>query len=190
MLKLLKTTLVIFIVMGASCTYLQTSTLNPSTGTSVVLSQKNFKVLGSVQGYADVYYFFFIPIGKENVLTRAREDMISKCRINNSSKAIANLTVDKEINGFYPLFYKSMVNVSGELVEFLDTTKDKYVASKEIKTQPLVKTGMLCEIITSQNDTVKGIVDIRNEVYTVVVNDAGKKVVIKSQDIINCKTLE
>lgn len=88
--------------------------------TEVVLSEKNFKVLKSVQGESEAMYVFGLGgLRKEALIAEARANMLSGSDIVGGSKAIINETVEIKITSFVIVtLYK--VTVSGHVIEFLE----------------------------------------------------------------------
>jgi len=117
--------LILSACLFSSCSFIHRGTLDSCTQTHVVLSNANFKVIGSVSGYAEAPYFLFIPTSDVDLYAAARQNMISKADIYNFSKAIINITVDFCQVGIFPLYYKETCTIAGDVVVFLDEKKEK-----------------------------------------------------------------
>jgi len=96
-----------------------TSNLN-NHSTEVVLSKKNFKVVGSVQGEAQAMYIFGIGgLSKKAMIAEARANMLANANIVGTSKAIINETVEIK-HSFFPFVRLYKVTVSGHIIEFTE----------------------------------------------------------------------
>jgi len=85
-----------------------------------VLSKKNFKVIGSVQGESQAMYVFGIGgLSKKAMIAEARANMLSKADIVGGSKAIINETVEVK-SSFFPIVRLFKVIVSGHIIEFTE----------------------------------------------------------------------
>lgn len=116
-----KITILAFVLLGLlfnGCS-VTSGVLGNSTQTQVVLKGNNYKVLESVTGQASASYIFFIGKSAQNVVDRARRDMIQKANLTGSSKAIINITVDTRFKVFL-IWYMKTVYVSGDVIMFVD----------------------------------------------------------------------
>ena len=85
--------------------------------TEVELSGNNFRVVESVTGRATANYFLGIGGPTQNVMDKARRDMIQRANLIGSSRAIVNVTTD--VRHVWFLFWlRKTAFVSGEVVEF------------------------------------------------------------------------
>jgi hypothetical protein len=143
-------------------------------------------VIGSVAGYADAQYVFFITKNNQNLYTIAREELMAKAKVYGQSRAIINFTIDKARNGFFPFYYKDKIYMSGEIVEFVDTidSDSRKIMVPDARTFT-IKPGALCQISTTSGMLYNGIIDLSNEVYTIIIDAEGKKQVIKTKEITN-----
>jgi len=86
--------------------------------TEVVLSEKNFKIIESVQGEAEVQYIFGIGGTKKKALiAEARANMLNKANLVGSSKAVINETIEMQYS-IFPFWGKHKVIVSAYVIEF------------------------------------------------------------------------
>lgn len=96
-----------------------TSNVN-SHSTEVVLSKKNFKVVKSVSGEANVTYILGIGgLSKKALIAEARAQMLKQADLEGRAKAIINETVDVKVSGF-PFVGKKLVTVSAQVIEFTE----------------------------------------------------------------------
>lgn len=107
------------ILLFSSCAFHSGLTTNSNNHTTeVVLSQKNFKVIESVQGESEAMYVFGIGgLSRKAMIAEARANMLSKANIVGGAKAIINETVEIKYS-FFPFVGKYKVTVSGHIVEF------------------------------------------------------------------------
>lgn len=87
--------------------------------TEVVLSQKNFEVISSVQGKSTAtYVFIFGGLKKSALIAEARAEMIAKADLVGSSRALINETCEIKSTGITPFFNTFTVIVSAQVIEF------------------------------------------------------------------------
>ncbi len=104
-----------FSVMGTGCS---------STGgfighgimTEVQLNQANFSVIKSVNGEAEANYFFGIGPSDQDLLGRAKRDMIKNAQLK-GPQAVVNVTTDIKLSCFI-VWAQRKAYVSAEVVEF------------------------------------------------------------------------
>ena len=97
------------------CTYYCDGYLGQVT-TDVQLSQSNFHIVKSVAGSATADYWFGIGPSKQDLVGRARRDMLANAGLT-GAQAVVYLTTDVQAKGF--LFWRQKkVFVSAEVVEF------------------------------------------------------------------------
>lgn len=113
-----------FLIIGiifllSSCAIHNGLTTNRNNhSTEVVLTKKNFKVVESVQGEAEVKYIFGIGgTKKQALIAEARANMLKKANIVGSSKAVINETIEMQYSLFF-LAGKHKVIVTGHVIEF------------------------------------------------------------------------
>lgn len=88
--------------------------------TEVILSKKNFTVIQSVQGVSKATYIFGLGgLSKKGLIAEARAKMLRKAKIEGTSKAIINETIEVK-HSFFPIVRTYQVIVSGHIVEFTD----------------------------------------------------------------------
>ena len=97
-----------------------TSNINASQ-TSVVLSQKNYKVIDKVSGTATAKYIFGIGgISAKALVEKARTSMVTKNKLNGGAKAYIYPTVDEHMTFIFPFYIQKTVTYSGCLIEFAE----------------------------------------------------------------------
>ena len=84
---------------------------------NVVLQKDNFKVLGTVSGEASDSYLFFIGGKTQNLIAKAKKNMIENAGLVGTSKAIINITLE-EHNKFAFVYIKKTITVHGTVIEF------------------------------------------------------------------------
>lgn len=88
--------------------------------TNVVLQKKNFNVIGTVSGEATDSYVLFIGGFKQTLIAKAKQNMIQNAKLDGTSRAIINITVE-EHNKFFLIFYfKRTITVHGTVIEFTE----------------------------------------------------------------------
>lgn len=87
--------------------------------TNVILQKKNFKVIGTVSGESSDHYVFFIGGRKQNLIAKAKQNMIDSAKLEGTSKAIINVTTE-EHNVFKFVYIQRVITVHGTLIEFLE----------------------------------------------------------------------
>ena len=86
--------------------------------TEVVLSKKNFKVIESVQGEAEVQYILGIGgTSKKVLIAQARANMLKEANIEGSSKAVVNETIEMQYS-LFPFWGTHRVIVTAHVIEF------------------------------------------------------------------------
>ena len=105
------------LLVTAGCTYYCDGYLG-QVSTDVQLSQSNFHIVKSVAGSATADYWFGIGPSKQDLVGRARRDMLANAGLT-GAQAVVYLTTDVQAKGF--LFWRQkMVYVSAEVVEFTE----------------------------------------------------------------------
>jgi len=89
------------------------------TNTNVVLEKKNFKVVETVSGAATDKYLFFIGGFKQTLIAQAKQNMIEKAKLEGTSKAIINVTLE-EHNKLMFVFIRRTIIVHGTVIEFTE----------------------------------------------------------------------
>ena len=106
-------------VMGTGCSTTRGS-IGHSIVTSVQLGQANFDVIKSVTGEAQADYFFLIGVSDQDLLGRAKRDMINRAQLK-GSQAVVNVTTDIKRSCFSLLSFvwtQKKAYVSAEVVQF------------------------------------------------------------------------
>lgn len=88
--------------------------------TNVVLEKNNFKVIGTVSGDATDSYVLFIGGYKQTLIAKAKQKMIENAKLEGSSKAIINITVEEHNKLFLIFYIKRTITVHGTVIEFTE----------------------------------------------------------------------
>jgi hypothetical protein len=86
---------------------------------NVILQKKNFKVVETVSGESSDSYIFFIGGHKQNLVAKAKQNMIDNAKLLGTSKAIINITTE-EHDVFKFVYMKRIITVHGTVIEFLE----------------------------------------------------------------------
>ena len=84
--------------------------------TQVQLNQANFNIVKSVEGEATASYFLGIGFSEENLIARAKKDMLKKANLH-GSQALVNITTDRK-GSWYFLGRSETIYISADIVEF------------------------------------------------------------------------
>lgn len=107
-------------VLSSCSAQLYSSTSNNVAQTKVVLSEKNFKVVGQVEGVATSTIIFGIGgLSQKAVRSNAVAEMFKNANLT-GSQTIVNINVKKTIAGFPPFYMKSTFTATGTIVEFTE----------------------------------------------------------------------
>jgi hypothetical protein len=90
-----------------------------STNTSVVLQKNNFKVIGNVNGDATDSYVFGIGLNKRYLVAKAKQNMIDNAKLEGSSKAIINITIEEHVTLMF-VYVKRTIIMHGTVIEFTE----------------------------------------------------------------------
>lgn len=102
---------------SCSITNNATSNLN-QVQTSVVLSQNNYKVIGTVSGESKQCYIFGIGgLSKKSLKESAMSNMFKNADLRDGSRAIINVNVVYK-NQYYPFWWKAKAIATGTVIEF------------------------------------------------------------------------
>lgn len=118
----------LFLVVAVACATLlsscsahlyQSSNSNMSK-TEVVLSQKNFRVIGEAQGVATTTQILGIGgLSKKAVRSNAVAEMFNNANLT-GAQTIININVKQAFAGVPPFYMKSTYSATGTIVEFLE----------------------------------------------------------------------
>lgn len=88
--------------------------------TQVVLSQKNYTVIGSVEGSNEVERIFGIGgISKKAMQDNAIADMFKNAKLT-SSQAIVNISFKSAVSGVPPFYTTTVCTATGTIIEFTE----------------------------------------------------------------------
>ncbi|MDA3893210.1 MAG: hypothetical protein PF517_16230 [Salinivirgaceae bacterium] len=89
------------------------------TNSNIVLQKNNFKVVGTVSGEASDSYIFLIGGNKKNLVAQAKQNMIENAKLEGTSKAIINVTLE-EHTSLIIVYIKRTITVHGTVIEFTE----------------------------------------------------------------------
>ena len=121
MKKLLVFALVLGSLLFTSCaTHMLSVSHNNLSQTETVLTQKNFKVVGQVQGEASATYILGIGgLSKKALNANAIAEMYENANLT-GSQTIINVYVKKTVGGVMPFYTKNTHIASGTIIEFTE----------------------------------------------------------------------
>ena len=120
MKKILLASVVAACVLGlSSCGISQNLTSNQNQNqTSVVLSQDNYRIIGTASGEVTGRYVFGLGnIRKQALRANAIDEMTKNAKLN-GSQAIVNTTVKQSVKMITPIYVEVTVTATGNIVEF------------------------------------------------------------------------
>ena len=107
------------LLTGCSTHFYQSSNGNIAK-TEVVLSGKNFRVVGTVEGAAAITRVFGIGgLSKKAVHSNAVAEMFKNAKLS-GSQTIVNVNVKQAHVGLPPFYWKTTVSATGTVVEFVE----------------------------------------------------------------------
>ena len=121
MKKLFILTLVLGAMLLTGCSAHLYSSSNASVAkTEVVLSQKNFKVVGQAEGVATVSQVLgFGGCSQKQVRANAVGEMFKSANLT-GAQTIININVKQAISGFPPFFTRTTYTATGTIIEFTE----------------------------------------------------------------------
>lgn len=119
MRKVLFISVIAFGAMLSSCSVSQEATSNQNQiQTSIVLNQKNYKVVETVTGESKQNYVLGIGgLSRKSLRESAMSDMLKKANLKGEARAIINTNVQYK-NQFYLLWGKRKAIATGTVIEF------------------------------------------------------------------------
>lgn len=113
--------LIVGAVMLSGCSaHLYQTSNNNSSSTVVKLSQKNFKVIGEVEGTAKSTVVFGIGgLSKKAVRSNAIAQMFKNAKLY-GSQTIININVKQSYVGLPPIYWRTVHTATGTIVEFTE----------------------------------------------------------------------
>lgn len=85
----------------------------------MILQEKNFKVIETVSGESTDTYLFFIGGHKQNLIAKAKLNMIESSRLLDTLKAKINVTFE-EHDAYKFVYIKRIITAHGTVIEFLE----------------------------------------------------------------------
>ena len=121
MKKLLVLSLVLGALLLTGCSaHLYQSSNSSVARTEVVLSQKNFKVIGQAEGVATVSQVLGIGgCSPKQVRSNAVSEMFKNANLR-GSQTIVNINVKSAISGVPPFFTRTTWTATGTIIEFTE----------------------------------------------------------------------
>ena len=119
MRKVLFISVIAFSAMLTSCSVSQEATSNQNQiQTSIVLNQKNYKVIETVSGESKQNYVLGIGgLSQKSLRESAMSNMLKKANLKGEARAIINTNVLYK-NQFYLLWGKRKAIATGKVIEF------------------------------------------------------------------------
>ena len=109
----------VFVLSGCSTHFYSSSNASVAK-TEVVLSQKNFKVVGQAEGVATITQVFGIGgCSQKAVRENAVGEMFKNANLN-GSQTIININVKQAISGVPPIYYRTTTTATGTIIEFTE----------------------------------------------------------------------
>ena len=121
MKKIILVAVVACAALLTSCSAHLYSSQNASIAkTEVVLSQKNFKVIGQAEGAATITQVFGIGgCSQKAVRANAVGEMFKNANLK-GSQTIININVKSAISGVPPIYYRTTTTATGTIIEFTE----------------------------------------------------------------------
>jgi uncharacterized protein YbjQ (UPF0145 family) len=121
MKKLLLVAVVAFAFVLSGCSAHLYSSSNASVAkTEVVLSQKNFKVIGQAEGVATITQVLGIGgCSQKQVRSNAVGEMFKNANLT-GSQTIININVKQAVSGVLPFYYRTTYSATGTIIEFTE----------------------------------------------------------------------
>ena len=121
MKKLLLVAVVAIAMLFTGCSaHLYSSSNSSVARTDVVLSQKNFKVVGQAEGVATITQVLGIGgCSQKAVRENAVGEMFKNANLK-GSQTIININVKQAISGVPPFYYRTTTTATGTIIEFTE----------------------------------------------------------------------
>lgn len=88
--------------------------------TSVVLSQANYKVIGTAKGTVESFYIFGLGgLTKQSLQNNAVAEMTKEANLQGSPRAIVNTNVTEKLTFVFPFYTKRTMTAEGTIIEFI-----------------------------------------------------------------------
>ncbi|MCZ6688616.1 MAG: hypothetical protein O7H41_03335 [Planctomycetota bacterium] len=108
----------LILLLTGGCTYSR-GHLDRYSNVSVVLSERNFSVVKtSVLGQSTGFKVF--GIGPSPSYAEAVDMLKESAEIDGGPRALVNITVDTKWRGFFPFYWRKVLIVTADVVEFFD----------------------------------------------------------------------
>lgn len=107
-------------LLSSCATSMHLTTNHNVTQTNVDLSQKNYRVIGTVEGSATISRVLGIGgVSKKAIKDNAYANMVKNAKLS-GSQAIVNTTTEVKNRGVVPFYVKTVVTTTGQVVEFTE----------------------------------------------------------------------
>lgn len=88
--------------------------------TNVNLSEKNYRVVGDIQGSAKATYVLGIGgLSQKAIEANATADMLKNAKLN-GSQAIINTSTEVKNRGVAPFYWKRVITTHSQIIEFTE----------------------------------------------------------------------
>lgn len=88
--------------------------------TNIDLGQKNYRIIGTVEGSAQAAYILGIGgLSSKAVQANSHAEMIKNANLT-GSQAIINTSTENKQRGFAPFYWKKVVTTYGQVIEFTE----------------------------------------------------------------------
>ena len=109
-------------ILTTGCSLMPGGYLGHTTNTQVVLSEANYKIIGSATGEASAMTVLGIGILSNPLYAEAKKQLMKKVssqNLHNKSIALINFTSDEQIMHLGNLMMQKTVYVSADIIEFI-----------------------------------------------------------------------
>lgn len=107
-------------LMSSCATNAHLTTNRNVNQTNVELAQKNYRIVGTVEGSSKVARVFGIGgVSGKSVRANAYANMVKNANLT-GSQAIINTTTEVKQRGVAPFYWKTVVTTYGQVVEFVE----------------------------------------------------------------------
>jgi hypothetical protein len=87
--------------------------------TQVHLGEANFRTVGKVMATDSVtYVLLFGGMKKKRMYEHVYATMLEKAELGAGPRAVVNVVTEEHAGGFFPIYFKRTITVSGHVIEF------------------------------------------------------------------------
>ncbi len=98
------------------------------SNTNVILSENNYKVVGTVKGSASDFRAFGFGGFKKDLVARAKQNMLDSAKLEGTSRAVINMSLERHKSRF-PILATHTITVHGTVIEFLGTGSNNLLSN-------------------------------------------------------------